>query len=172
MANPNLQPGIVPFDLTRGGSLFRFHGKANINEYAFYVDDSIKLGNFTLDAGLREDQYNGLASANGLQPRLAIAYLFPKSNTVLRVAYARTFETPFNENLILSSGTGPGGLAENVFGSESIPIHPGFRNQFNTGLQQGIGRWVVVDIDFFWKYTHNAYDFSVFFNTPITFPIA
>src|SRR5207302_10471839 len=23
----------------------------------------------------------------------------------------------------------------------------------------------------FWKYTHNAYDFSVFFNTPIAFPI-
>jgi hypothetical protein len=31
MANPNLQPGLVPFDLTRGGSMFVFHGKANIN---------------------------------------------------------------------------------------------------------------------------------------------
>ena len=91
---------------------------------------------------------------------------------MLRVAYARTFETPFNENLILSSGTGPGGLAENVFGSQSTPIQPGARNQFNAGFQQGIGRWLVVDADFFWKYTHNAYDFSVFFYTPITFPIA
>ena len=90
-----------------------------------------------LSIGLREDQYNGLASANGVQPRLAISYLVPKTNTVLRAAYARTFETPFNENLILSSGTGPGGLAQNVFGSQSTPIEPGFRNQFNTGFQQG-----------------------------------
>jgi hypothetical protein len=172
MANPNLQPGIVPYDLTRGGSQFVFHGNANVNQYSFFVTDTIKVGNFTINAGLREDQYNGLASANGVQPRLAVAYLFPKWNTVLRVAYARTFETPFNENLILSSGTGPGGLAQNVFGSTSIPIAPGFRNQFNTGFQQGVGRWLVIDADYFWKYTHNAYDFSVFFNTPITFPIA
>ena len=117
MANPNLQPGLVPYDLTRGGSMFFFHGKANINQYGFFVEDSIKAGNFTINVGLREDQYNGLASANGVQPRLAVAYLIPKTNTVLRAAYARTFETPFNENLILSSGTGPGGLAQNVFGS-------------------------------------------------------
>ena len=26
VANPNLQPGILPFDLTRGGSFFNFHG--------------------------------------------------------------------------------------------------------------------------------------------------
>ena len=172
MANPNLQPGLVPFDLTRGGSLFFFHGKANINQYGFFAEDSIKAGNFTFNVGLREDQYNGLASANGVQPRLAISYLVPKTNTVLRAAYARTFETPFNENLILSSGTGAGGLAQNVFGSQSTPIEPGFRNQFNTGFQQGIKGWLVVDADYFWKYTHNAYDFDVLFNTPITFPIA
>ena len=29
-----------------------------------------------------------------------------------------------------------------------------------------------MDADYFWKYTHNAYDFSVLFNTPITFPVA
>jgi hypothetical protein len=171
-ANQNLQPGIVPYDLTRGGLPFHFHGKHNVNQYAFYVQDTIKLGHLTIDAGLRDDQYNGLASANGVQPRLGISYLIPRSNTVLRVAYARTFETPFNENLILSSGTGGGGLAANVFGSQSAPIQPGRRNQFNGGLQQSVGRWIVVDADYFWKYTHGAYDFSILFNTPITFPIA
>ncbi len=131
----------------------------------------IKLGKLTINAGLREDQYNGLSSANSVQPRLGLSYLL-FSNTVVRLAYARSFETPFNENLILSSGTGGGGLAENVFGSESTPIQPGNRNQFNAGFQHGFGRWFIVDADYFWKYTHNAYDFAVFFNTPITFPIA
>ena len=37
---------------------------------------------------------------------LGIAYNIKKTGTVLRVAYARTFETPFNENLLLSSATG------------------------------------------------------------------
>jgi hypothetical protein len=170
--NPNLQPGIIPYDLTRAGSLFSFYGKHNINQYAFYITDSIKFGNLTVDAGLRDDQYNGLSSANGVQPRIGVAYLIPHSNTVLRVSYSRTFETPFNENLVLSSGTGGGGLAENVFGSVSSPIQPGRRNQYNTGIQQGLGRWLIVDADYFWKYTNNAYDFSVFFNTPITFPIS
>jgi outer membrane receptor protein involved in Fe transport len=112
-------------------------------QYAFYVTDSIKLGNFTINAGLRDDQYDDLVSANGVQPRFGIAYLIPHFRTVLRAAYSRTFETPFNENLILSSGTGGGGLAENVFGSDSTPIKPGRRNQFNAGLQQGIGRWAI-----------------------------
>lgn len=172
MPNPNLLPGIVPYDLTRGGSPLFFNGSHNINQYAFYINDAIKVGNLTVNAGLRDDQYNGLSSANGVQPRIGLAYNVDRTKTVLRVAYARTFETPFNENLILSSGTGGGGLAANIFGSVSTPIQPGHRNQFNVGFQQALGRWAVVDGDYFWKYTDNAYDFSVLFNTPITFPIS
>ena len=92
---------------------------------------------------------------------------------MLRVAYARTFETPFNENLLLSSATGVGGLAQNVFGSDTpCRFSPGFRNQFNTGFQQAIGKFLLIDADYFWKYTHNAYDFSTLLNSTITFPIA
>ncbi len=52
------------------------------------------------------------------------------------------------------------------------PIRPGNRNDFDTGFQQGVGKWLIIDADYFWKFTHNAYDFDVLFNTPITFPIA
>lgn len=85
-ANPNLQPGIVPYDLSRGGSPFNFHGRHNVNQYAFYITDAMKLGNFTINAGLRIDQYNGLASAHGVQPRVGMAYLIASTNTVLRAA--------------------------------------------------------------------------------------
>lgn len=174
--NPNavtpFSPGLAPFDLSRGGALFSFHDTANINQYAFYVQDEIKLGNFILTPGFRFDEYDGLVTKSGPQPRLGIAYNLKPTATVLRVSYARTFETPFNENLLLSSATGTGGLAQNVFGSTSVAIDPGFRNQFNTGLQQAIGKWMILDADYFWKYTHNAYDFSTLLNTTITFPIA
>lgn len=173
IANPKLLTGLVPYDLTRGGAMFTFHGADAVTQAALYATDEIKFGDFTADLGLRFDEYNGLVDKNGIQPRAALSYHVHRLDTVLRAAYSRTFETPFNENLLLSSATGAGGLAENIFGAKgSIPIQPGFRNQFNTGLQQRISRWLVFDADYFWKYTHNAYDFDVLFNTPITFPIA
>ena len=140
--NPNLQPGLVPFDLTRGGSLFSFHAANNIDEYSSYVQDGITAGRFLFTVGFRYDRYNGLTTDNGAEPHLGIAYNLKQTGTVLRVAYARTFETPFNENLLLSSATGTGGLAQNVFGSSSVPIEPGRRNQFNTGVQQAIGKYL------------------------------
>jgi len=173
VANPKLLAGLLPYDLTRGGSYFNFHGLGNITQVAFYATDDIKLGDWSLNIGFRDDYYNGLVTKNGPQPRLGISYLVNRTGTVLRAAYSRTFETPFNENLLLSSATGSGGLAQNIFGAKaSVPLEPGMRNQFNGGLQQKLGHWLVFDGDYFWKYTHNGYDFDVLFNTPITFPIA
>jgi hypothetical protein len=165
-------PGLLPFDLTRAGHLFNFHATANINQYAFYAQDGITMGKFQFNIGVRLDRYDGLVSKTSPQPRAGIAYNIKKTGTVLRVAYARTFETPFNENLLLSNGTGVGGLAQNVFGANPVAIQPGFRNQFNTGFQQAIGRFILIDADYFWKYTHNAYDFSTLLNSTISFPIA
>jgi Carboxypeptidase regulatory-like domain len=171
-ASVPFSPGILPFDLTRGGRLFNFHAAANINQYAFYAQDAITMGNFQFNIGLRLDRYDGLTTKTEPEPRAGIAYNFKKTGTVLRVAYARTLETPFNENLLLSNATGVGGLAQNVFGSNAVAIQPGFRNQFNTGFQQAVGKFLLVDADYFWKYTHNSYDFSTLLNTTITFPIA
>jgi hypothetical protein len=169
----NFFPGLIPYDLTRpGGKVFQFDESRNINQYAFYIQDSIKFGNLTVQAGLRVDSYHGIVSDTSAQPRVGISYMIPKTGTVLRASYSRTFETPYNENLILSSATGEGGLASNAFGAVSEPLRPGNRNQYNAGLEQAFGRWLVASADYFWKYTDNAYDFGVLFNTPIAFPIA
>ncbi|MDQ2945836.1 MAG: TonB-dependent receptor, partial [Acidobacteriota bacterium] len=172
-ANPGFTPGLLPYDLTRGGSLFQFNGRKNINQYAFYLQDQITRGRFTFNVGLRGDLYYGLTTESAAEPRFGISYLVKRTKTVLRAGYSRTFETPYNENLILSSATGAGGLATNVFGaSRAEPIKAGRRNQYNAGLQQGIGRWLQLDADYFWKYTQNAYDFDPLFSTPIAFPIS
>jgi hypothetical protein len=39
-------------------------------------------------------------------------------------------------------------------------------------VQQAVGKYVLIDAEYFWKYTHGAYDFSTLLNTTITFPIA
>jgi hypothetical protein len=53
----------------------------------------------------------------------------------------------------------------------NAPLSPGWRNEFHAGFQQAFGRFLVVDAEYIWKYTHEAYDFSVLGATPITFPI-
>lgn len=72
---------------------------------------------------------------------------------------SRTMETPYNENYLLCSASGAGGLATNIFGAyASVPLRPGLRKQFNTGFAQPIGRHVVVDAGYLWKFTDTAYD--------------
>jgi hypothetical protein len=167
--NPGFTAQQLPFDLTRGGALFFFHAAHNINQYGIYGQDSIKAGNFLFNLGIRSDLYYGLSHGSQPEPRVGISYNIKKTGTVLRVAYARTFETPFNENLLLSASP----TAAIIDGAPgATPIHPGFRNQFNAGLQQAVGKWILVDADYFWKYTHNAYDFNTLLSTTITFPIA
>ena len=170
--NPGLSPGLVPFDLTRGGTLFHFLGKANIDQEAVYVQDQITLRDLTLNLGTRFDNYDGLSADNLVEPRVGASYLFKKTGTVFRGSFDRTMETPYNENLVLSSTTGAGGLATNVFGAYgSSPLRPGHRNEYDAGLQQAIKKYIQIDADYFWKYTKDAFDFDTLFNTPIAFPI-
>ena len=56
-------------------------------------------------------------------------------------------------------------------GSNITPFSPGWRNEFHAGIQQAFGKYLVFSGEYIWKYTHNAYDFSVLGATPITFPI-
>jgi hypothetical protein len=171
--NPNLLPGLVPFDLTRGGQLFRFHGAANINEQSVYVQDQITLRNLTISAGLRFDNYAGISTDRLLQPRIGVSYLLKPTGTVLRASYTRSLESPYNENLVLSSTTGAGGLASNVLGaSGDQSLRPGHRNQYSAGLEQAVKKYLQIDADYFWKYTKNAFDFDTLFNTSIAFPIS
>ncbi len=165
-ANPNLQAGLIPFDLSRGGSLFQYRATHNINQYAFYAQDAITFGNLLLNVGLRGDMYYGLTSASAAEPRVGAAYNIKKTNTVLRFAYTRTFETPFNENLLLSSASGlTNGQALAVLGVNATPaISPGRRNQFNTGFQQSIAKYLIIDADTSGS-TPPTHTISAFFKT-------
>ena len=173
-ANPGFLPILLPFDLTRGGAQFPFRGRADIKELALYLQDTITKGNWAFNLGLRADLYRGIVHDWQPQPRVGVAYNVKKTSMVLRLSYSRVLETPFNENLILASLGASNPVIVDVIGGSSLqaPIRAGQRNQFNAGFQQAFGKHIVVDADYLWKYTHNAYDFSTFGNTPIFFPIA
>jgi hypothetical protein len=131
------------------------------------VQDGITLGPATVNLGIRFDHYDGFVSKSLLQPRVGISYGIPGAGTVLRASYGRTLETPYNENLILSSTADP-----TIFGSGGIPLPPGVRDHVEAGVQQAFGGWVVADVGYFYKHTDNAYDFGALFDTPIFFPVA
>jgi hypothetical protein len=171
---------LAPYDLTRPATftgLYGYTGHADIKELGLYIEDNITLKNWTFNLGLRGDKYNGITSAGQAEPRVGGAYNIKKTNTVLRVSYARTMETPFNENLVLASN----GCNDPVINAlETIvqgyacltsPLRPSSRNEYHVGLQQAFGRFLVLDAQYIWKYTDRAYDFSVLGNTPITYPI-
>ena len=94
---------LLPIDLTQGGAVHTFRGHTDVKQLALYVQDTITVKNWSFNLGIRGDIYNGLSKATQAEPRLGVAYNIKPSNTVLRVSYARTLESPFNENLVLSS---------------------------------------------------------------------
>jgi hypothetical protein len=171
---------LAPYDLTAGGSYYDWSGRTDVKQVALYGEDSISLRNFQANFGLRGDFYNGLAVQRQAEPRAGVSYNIKQSGTVLRVSYARTQETPFNENLVLSSTGCANPVLYNIFATLSAgscateaatPFNPGFRNEFHAGFTQSAGRRLVFTLEYLTKYTHNAYDFSVLGTTPITFPI-
>ncbi|MGH9431885.1 MAG: carboxypeptidase regulatory-like domain-containing protein [Terriglobia bacterium] len=175
-ANPGFNSVLEPFDLTRGGSSFPFRGHTDVKELALYGQDDITKGNWSFNLGLRGDLYNGISIARQMEPRIGVAYDIKPTTTVLRISYARSLETPFNENLVIAStGCGypflaalipPSGVSCNLGA-----IQPGWRNEFHAGLEQAFGKYLVVDGEYVWKYTHNSYDFGVVGASPIYFPI-
>jgi Carboxypeptidase regulatory-like domain len=187
IANPLATAPFIPllgcYDLTRttpssndgcagsSSTLYPFRGHTDVKELALYLQDTISKGNWSVNLGIRGDLYNGLVIARQAEPRLGVAYNIKRTNTVLRVSYARTLESPFNENLILASEGCNFAVIADLIPCVPAPNTPGYRNEFHAGLQQAFGRYAVVSGDYIWKYTHTGYDFSTLAATPIFFPI-
>lgn len=168
MQNPGFNPSLAPYDLTRGGSLYHFNGRTDIKQEAIYVQDNVAYKNFTFLLGGRVDNYNGISRRSMVQPRLGATYNVGRTNTVLRLGYGKLFLSPYNENLIVSSSTGVGGLEGAGF---ATPLKPGSRTQYDAGFEQGFGKHLVVNGEYFWKYTDRDFDFDIVLNTPLAFPI-
>ena len=137
---------LQPIDLTEaGGHLFTFHGHTDVKQLALFVEDTITKGSWSFNLGIRGDIYNGLTIAREAQPRIGIAYNVKPTSTVLRVSYARTLESPFNENLVLSSIGCGNPVVGNLFfaAGEGCATHPAFHLQSHSSrsrLSQRIPR--------------------------------
>jgi hypothetical protein len=189
-ANSGFDPLLACYDLTRTGALpasngcpkttsglYTYGGHSDIKELALFAQDTITVKNWVLNLGLRGDFYNGISTYRQAEPRVGVAYNFKRTNTVLRFSYARILETPFNENLILASNGCNDPVVNDLMATIqgypclTVPLTPGTRNELHAGLEQAFSKYLVVDGEYIWKYTHRAYDFSILGATPITYPI-
>jgi len=167
--NSAFLPGLLGIDLTRGGQIYSFQGSTDIKQVALFGQDFIKFGNFTTDLGLRYDKYNGLARNHGVQPRVGLIYSASPLKTSFHLNYSRVFITPYNENLIVASSSGPGSISASLGATDSAVLNTGHRNQFNVGFETGLKHFSLSG-EYLWKFTYGAYDFDVLLNSPLTFP--
>lgn len=181
-AQPNQPTEVGPcqtlasVDLTAGGHSFLFHGHTDVKETSLYAQDTITAGSWSFSLGIRGDLYNGFVSDKEPEPRVGVSYNIKPSSTVLRLSYARTMETPFNENLIIANTGCSIPVIAVLVPPPNTPcvsglLHPGWRNEFHAGLEQAFGEHFVIDAEYIWKYTHNGFDFGVVAASPLAFPL-
>jgi hypothetical protein len=176
-SSDDYNPNLAPYDLSRGGTLFNFNSGRTGRYAAGYAQDTARLGNLTIDAGLRYDHNDLFESESLLQPRVGLAWFLPATNTVFRASYDRMLITPEYENILLSSSTAAAALVppalqgNSQLGSGQLFNVSERHKVWNVGLQQGIGKALRVDLSWWKRTVVNAADQDQFFNTGIVFPL-
>jgi TonB-dependent Receptor Plug Domain len=138
-------------------------------EQAVYVQDLIRIGNWTTNVGLRWDHYQLILNRQAVEPRFAISRYFPSANVVVHFSYDRVFQTPSFENLLLSSSTAATAL-DPV--SLQLPVEPSEGNYYEVGLTKVFFNKIRLDTNYFRRLVNNYADDDQINNTTISFPIA
>lgn len=167
-------PNLAAHDLTRGGDWFRFSGGDAGRLTTVFLQDRIRYGPWLFSLGARYDAYNFLVKGNQLQPRVGLAYALDATGTVFRISYNRNYQTPPNENLLLSNSAPASRLAppevRRDLNGGVILIRPQRQNVYEAGIQQAIGDWASLNAVFYHKDSQDLQDNDNFLNTGIIFP--
>jgi hypothetical protein len=148
---------------------FSFTGSKPDLEQGAFVQDQIRLGNWTVSAGVRWDHYQLLVNQNAVSPRLNVARYFPKLGMVAHVSYDRIFQTPSFENILLSSSSAVTSLNPLVL---RLPVLPSHGNYYEVGLTKDLFGQLRFDANVFDRRVNNYADDDQLLSTAVSFPIA
>jgi hypothetical protein len=138
---------------------FRFSGRRGGREQAAFVQDVVRLGPWTISAGLRWDRYRLLVTEQAVSPRVGLAYHVPSAGLVLRASYDRAFQTPAIENLLLTS-------------SGEDPVPPSRGHFYQAGLAKTLWGRARLDANYFRRRIRDFADDDLLLNTGVSFPIS
>jgi hypothetical protein len=173
-ASATFNAALLPHDLTRGGQAFQFTGTRTGRQYSGFAQATLRFKAATVTMGLRHDTYRLLVSGQQAQPRVGVAYQLPGTAGVLRASYNRNYQTPPNENLLLSNSPEAAALApasvRDALGGTYRPIQPERQDVIEAGYQRGLGRLATLDVAVYRKHSVDQQDNNNFFDTGIIFP--
>jgi len=157
--------------LDSGATTFAFRGQRPDLEQAAYVQDLIRLGNWTINAGLRWDHYQLLLNQNAVSPRLAVSRYFPSIGLNIHASYDRIFQTPSFENILLASSPAAEAIDTSVHPLQ-LPVQPSHGNYYELGATKAFFGKLRLDANIFRRQVSNYADDSQILSTGISFPIA
>ncbi len=149
---------------------FAFTGQRPDLEQAVFVQDLLRLKNWTINAGIRWDHYQLLLNKQAVQPRFSISRYLPSTDLILHFSYDRVFQTPSSENLLLSSSAQIESLDPTLF--LRLPVQPSQGDYYEGGLTKAFRGKVRLDINYFRRFVSDYADDDQIDNTTISFPIA
>jgi carboxypeptidase family protein/TonB-dependent receptor-like protein len=149
---------------------FEFLGQRPDLEQSAFIQDLYHAGNWTINAGIRWDHYQLILNRQAVDPRFAISRYFPSVGLLLHFSYDRVFQTPWSENILLSSSAQVDSIDPDDF--LRLPVEPSEGNYYEAGLTKGFGGKLRVDANYFRRLVSNYADDDQIDNTTISFPIA
>ncbi|HEY4979115.1 MAG TPA: hypothetical protein VII25_08135, partial [Candidatus Acidoferrum sp.] len=148
---------------------FSFAANRPALEQAAFLQDQLRLGNWTVSAGLRWDHYQLIVNQNAVSPRLGVARFFPHWDLVVHASYDRIFQTPSSRNILLSSSPDVVSLNPQVL---RLPVRPSLGNFFELGASKSLFGQLRLDSTLFSRRMNNFADDDQLLSTAVSFPIA
>ncbi len=156
------------FDAATPGS-FQFESRKLDLEQSGFIQDQINLGTWNISAGLRYDHYQLMVNKTAISPRLGVSRYFKDADLSVHASYDRVFQTPFFENILLSSSQQVVALNP-VF--LRLPVQPSYGNYYEGGVTKSFFDRLRLDANGFYRRVNNYGDDDQLLNTAVSFPIA
>lgn len=173
-SSATFNPALLPHDLSRGGVPFRFAATGTGRSAGVYGQARLRAGAATVTLGLRGDTYAFLVDGAQWQPRLGVAWRLPGEHGVVRLSYNRNFQTPPNENLLLSNSPEAAALApesvKQALGGTYRAVQPERQQVLEAGYERGLAGGLSLDLSVYRKTSRDQQDNNNFFDTGIIFP--
>lgn len=138
-------------------------------EQSAFAEDLIRLGRWTISAGLRWDHYQLLLNQNAFSPRVSIGRSIPSLNLVLHAAYDRVFQTPSFENILISSSTAIDALNDQFL---RLPVRPSLANYYEGGVTEGFSSRLRLGMNVYRRDIRDFADDDQLLNTGVSYPIS